>query len=512
MFCQFKKKLYFCSVKPKPTIMKRVIIFSLFLLCGMQALLAQDVIVTRLSERIDAKILEVSETEIKYKKQNNPDGPTFIISTEKVSSVIYSNGEVQSFSQAEPKKTDPTEKSATPTSIRHKGWEFNVSPLLSVNLGNGGGASFQATLGTGRHVADNFFLGFNVGGIFGTVSSFTFGPTARAYFPVVNSSMDFFVELYVGAQTDFDNWGFTPHLIPGMQIPLSRSIDFRFGVGYKGFFIDGASASALALGTSFAFHAPNKQMIPSKTSSTPSLDERASVVEPPKPPKPTLDSGLVLSGGIHAINPLGLTFAVGYKINKKLSLGLGFSMEIGSDNYSEDYVVVNHRASSTSSWSESFQKTHYLYFEDGFRVFARGSYRLTENVVSPLVSVDVGVKEVISHIGNDYLNPSLGGSIWTNGLKESSYAPFIAPSIGLSWKVASNSFLNLRCTYDMALAFVSTDKTYMVYYGYSTIGDVKVHSTYSGTSFISHVFVGLEFNHTLEIERTKKSIKNFFGF
>lgn len=62
-----------------------------------QALFAQDVIITKQSTRIDAKIVEVSDTEIRYKKHSNPDGPVFVINTEKVSSVLYENGEVQSF-------------------------------------------------------------------------------------------------------------------------------------------------------------------------------------------------------------------------------------------------------------------------------------------------------------------------------------------------------------------------------------------------------------------------------
>lgn len=489
--------------------MKRIIIFSLFWLCGMQALLAQDVIITRQSERIDAKILEVSETEIRYKKQNNPDGPTFVISTDKVSSILFSNGEVQSYTQTKQTSPKSSPQNAATAFTHNKGWEFSVNPLLSVNLGSGGGANFQATLGTGRHVADNFFLGFNAGGIFGTVSSFTFGTTARAYFPLNNSTMDFFVELYVGAQTDFDNWGFTPHLIPGMQIPLSKSIDFRFGVGYKGIFIEGASASALALGTSFAFHPANKSMTSISHPSSDGFVPEETAIETPKPVKPTLEKGLLLSGGLHAINPLGFTFAAGYKINKKLSVSLGFSAELESSSYSNENVRMKHRVSSTSStWSETIYQTQNLGFEDGPRFFVRGNYRLTENTISPFVSADLGLKKIHCEYEHTSLYPTYNNSsyysIWISPF-DISYSPFIAPAIGLSWKVGSNSFLELKCVYDMTLAIVSTNITERYYY--SPIGDVNVKSTYSGTSFLSHFFVGLEFNHTLEIDK----VKNFFG-
>lgn len=70
-----------------------------------------DIIVTTKSERIDATVLEVSETEIRYKKASNPTGPTFVISTEKIASILYKNGEVQVFSG----KTTSSSKSSTKT-------------------------------------------------------------------------------------------------------------------------------------------------------------------------------------------------------------------------------------------------------------------------------------------------------------------------------------------------------------------------------------------------------------
>ena len=59
---------------------------------------AQDIIVTNDAVRIDVIVEEVSETAIRYKKANNPTGPTFVIGTDKIASIIYQNGSVQSFS------------------------------------------------------------------------------------------------------------------------------------------------------------------------------------------------------------------------------------------------------------------------------------------------------------------------------------------------------------------------------------------------------------------------------
>lgn len=73
-------------------------------LVGMH-LMAGDVIVLRNSTRIDAKILEVSDTEIKYKKSNNLDGPTFTQKVENISAVIYDNGDVTSYADQAPAQT-----------------------------------------------------------------------------------------------------------------------------------------------------------------------------------------------------------------------------------------------------------------------------------------------------------------------------------------------------------------------------------------------------------------------
>lgn len=77
--------------------MKRIVILLVFALAATQTLWAQDVIITRQSERIDATVIEVSENTVKYKKHSNPDGPVFVLGTDKISSILYANGEVQAF-------------------------------------------------------------------------------------------------------------------------------------------------------------------------------------------------------------------------------------------------------------------------------------------------------------------------------------------------------------------------------------------------------------------------------
>jgi hypothetical protein len=62
-------------------------------------LFAQDIIVTIDAKKIEAKIIEVSKSEIKYKEQDNLDGPTFVLSTNEINSIIYKNGKIALYNQ-----------------------------------------------------------------------------------------------------------------------------------------------------------------------------------------------------------------------------------------------------------------------------------------------------------------------------------------------------------------------------------------------------------------------------
>lgn len=66
-----------------------------------------DVIITTKSEKLDVKIMEISSTEIRYKKMDNLQGPTFVISTNDVNTILYENGEVQVI---EHKAAQPTQQ------------------------------------------------------------------------------------------------------------------------------------------------------------------------------------------------------------------------------------------------------------------------------------------------------------------------------------------------------------------------------------------------------------------
>ena len=80
---------------------QRQTLILLFLMFAMTTW-AQDVIVMHDGSTILSKVLEVSETSIKYKKFKNLNGPTYTITIAKVQSINYENGERDTFGKQLP--------------------------------------------------------------------------------------------------------------------------------------------------------------------------------------------------------------------------------------------------------------------------------------------------------------------------------------------------------------------------------------------------------------------------
>lgn len=140
--------------------MKKVLfLFCAFVIC--QVVIAQDVIVTKDSERIDAKIIKVTETAIEYKQSNNPDGPTFTMSASKIASIIYSNGSVQTFNVKENSKESTSFSRGKGFVIRpeiHRGlyasFGYQFSPYLQSFLAVGYGDGLEGALGLRAYTGD----------------------------------------------------------------------------------------------------------------------------------------------------------------------------------------------------------------------------------------------------------------------------------------------------------------------------------------------------------------------
>lgn len=82
------------------------IIWVLLLVCIFNyKSFGQDILfLTNKTDSIMVKIIEVNELDVKYKKFNYLDGPTFTVNKKNISSIVYSNNEKEVFNNSELKQ------------------------------------------------------------------------------------------------------------------------------------------------------------------------------------------------------------------------------------------------------------------------------------------------------------------------------------------------------------------------------------------------------------------------
>ena len=79
-----------------------VVIYSLCFVLSFAQLKAQDIIIMRNGDEVQAKVEEVGQTEIKYKKFSNLEGPSYSVSKAQVFMIRYENGQRDVFEAPRP--------------------------------------------------------------------------------------------------------------------------------------------------------------------------------------------------------------------------------------------------------------------------------------------------------------------------------------------------------------------------------------------------------------------------
>lgn len=98
--------------------MKFSLCFLVLLICS-NVLQAQDQLFKKDNSKIEVKIIEINQNEIKYKLFTYQDGPTIIVSKKDVAMIIYQNGTHEVFNQTESKSPDfVVEKSPSFETVR----------------------------------------------------------------------------------------------------------------------------------------------------------------------------------------------------------------------------------------------------------------------------------------------------------------------------------------------------------------------------------------------------------
>jgi hypothetical protein len=126
--------------------MKHFWIFTVaFLMVGICSITAQDLIILRDGNIIEARVLEISQTDIRYKRFEHLEGPTIVIPTSNVRSIRYENGTSEIITVAVRRNND--------TALNQDQFIFGIN----VNAGGafallyeGGGPSVNIELGAGN--------------------------------------------------------------------------------------------------------------------------------------------------------------------------------------------------------------------------------------------------------------------------------------------------------------------------------------------------------------------------
>lgn len=119
---------------------------------------SQDQLFKKDNSKIEAKILEINTTEIKYKLFNNPDGPTYIVLKNEVAMIIYQNGTHEVFNN----KPDINQNNTIDTDKKLKDEQLakfdelvSTKNLISLNILEPMNGTFS--LNYLREIANNLF-------------------------------------------------------------------------------------------------------------------------------------------------------------------------------------------------------------------------------------------------------------------------------------------------------------------------------------------------------------------
>ena len=112
--------------------MRKLFISLLAVICLGGAVNAQDIIVTKEGKKIEAKVTEINENDIKYKSYNNLDGPLYFMKKADIASILYENGQIDVFKVPDISNV-PTQIRSNSTFTRND--FYNAKDLRNTGIG-----------------------------------------------------------------------------------------------------------------------------------------------------------------------------------------------------------------------------------------------------------------------------------------------------------------------------------------------------------------------------------------
>ena len=202
---------------------------------------AQDMIVLKDGNMIEAKVVEISSTEIRYKRFDHLEGPTIVIPATNVLSIRYENGNYEIINvDAMPQQENAQAKNPTNTAMDPNKFTFGINANAGGALGyfwdGGTGTGINIELGKGNFNSE-INLMFPSGG-FGLLVTFNgFWPSRIGGF-------------YLGGGIGFsvyDNYYYESYYDSGwytaISVPLGLNIGYKFVTRSGLYFRTGAFAA-----------------------------------------------------------------------------------------------------------------------------------------------------------------------------------------------------------------------------------------------------------------------------
>lgn len=179
------------------------ITMSVFMALATIAISAQDIIILKDFKRIDAKIEEVSEETVKYKKTNNLEGPSFVINKSLISTIIYANGEAEVVNVAPIREnkivsnnnTEEDEEDNEDEETKNHGVKSGFRGFYSIGGTIGLGANaigrFEESVSIGGQVCPYFFVGVGLNYSLWMTSDFLYCINSHGITPFLHLRSDF---------------------------------------------------------------------------------------------------------------------------------------------------------------------------------------------------------------------------------------------------------------------------------------------------------------------------------
>lgn len=381
---------------------------------------------------------------------------------------------------------------------KHRGLDFSIGAGYNAGVGDSKGSTFlPLEFGIGKQFHPNLYVGMRSGAwvaisdkasaqipIMSDFKVMFPGATEGKLKPIINARLGYLLNIEGDKEIKAnDGMGGTisttikscdmivMEIMPGIQIPLSKTTDFILSAGYTHGFATksgGGSGGYFSVKTAFNFHKRD-------TKKAKALREKVD----------TRDKGLQLTieGELNNRERTGGggNLVLTYKINPHISVGLGGGYHAFSP-FNKDGEDIQY-ANKYSYYDSSLSETQYAYkgSPEMYTFFARGNYRLLDKRLSPIGTIDLGMRK---YKWNDEYEP------YGYELKEYLKAPgssfFVAPAIGASLRTTKNSYLELKVGYNIASNLKA-----------QKYGDFEKDVYYSTKSkSMSYGFISIGFTHT----------------